>query len=314
MKTRRRKTPETPISATIRTYAAGYAADGQKDFAAGMLQAADLVDKFAADGAPLSAPTAAPPRNGSPAPHAHSLEERVRRIENILFVASETLPKPMPKASALLGGLGPSGAVDEAIAAIAARPRQVVPTAAPKRPEPVRAAAGGKSPARPLGRCECSCLRVLSLRGPLSRTELAIRAGYAVDSGGYAVALANLRARGALSTERGDVCKLTGEGLALAMSTPHEPRAVGNPLEFWCGRVGACASAVLQTLVSAYPETLERSDLADRAGYSAESGGFAVALAKLRRLELVDGLRASGAIMAAISPPSGAPPSHGASS
>lgn len=306
MKARRRKTPETPISTTIRTYAAGYAADGQKDFAAGMLLSADLVDKFVADGAPLSAP-AAPPPNGAPAPPAHSLEERVRRIENILFVAAETLPKPMPKAAKLLEGFEGHG-VDDAIASIKARPRQVdVPKAPPKRP-----AAG--SSARPLGRCECSCLRVLSLRGPLSRTELAIRAGYAVDSGGYAVALANLRARGALSTERGDVCKLTGEGLALAMSIPVEPRAVGNPLEFWCGRVGACASAILQTLVTAYPETLERTDLANRAGYSAESGGFAVALAKLRRLELVDGLRASGSLMAAVSPPTAPAASHAAKS
>jgi DNA-binding MarR family transcriptional regulator len=45
-KPRRRKTPETEIASKIRTAAAVYAANGQKDRAEGMIQAADMVDEL----------------------------------------------------------------------------------------------------------------------------------------------------------------------------------------------------------------------------------------------------------------------------
>lgn len=54
---------------------------------------------------------------------------------------------------------------------------------------------------------------------------------------------------------------------------------------------------VLAALADEYPEEVEREALASRTGYSARSGSFASALAKLRTLELVDGLRASKSLM-----------------
>ena len=52
---RRRKTPETEIAKKIRMYAKTYAADGQRERAEGMIQAADVVDELSARGHPGAA-------------------------------------------------------------------------------------------------------------------------------------------------------------------------------------------------------------------------------------------------------------------
>lgn len=76
MAKRRRKTPETDVGARIRTYAATYAASGQKERAEGMLQAADMVDQALAGKSEQSVEPGLPVRDD-----LRALERRVARLE-----------------------------------------------------------------------------------------------------------------------------------------------------------------------------------------------------------------------------------------
>jgi hypothetical protein len=64
-------------------------------------------------------------------------------------------------------------------------------------------------------------------------------------------------------------------------------------IDYWCEKLGPCASAMLQTLSITPGHDLAREELATRTGYAETSGGFAKALARLRKLELVEGTRLS---------------------
>ena len=48
---------------------------------------------------------------------------------------------------------------------------------------------------------------------------------------------------------------------------------------------------ILETLTEAYPNPLSKEDVAAKAGYEANGGGFNNALGRLRTLELVHGRR-----------------------
>ena len=138
-------------------------------------------------------------------------------------------------------------------------------------------------------------LRVLKQHGRVNRAQLALIAGYSPNSGSFTEALALLRSQGLL-----DGLALTPAGQAAAGSV--EPLPTGQGLvRYWCERVGAYAGTLLQVIVTAYPESLTREELADRAGYHT-SGSFTEAIAKLRKLDLITarGLRASEALMGGV--------------
>jgi hypothetical protein len=139
--------------------------------------------------------------------------------------------------------------------------------------------------------------RILSAvaHGSASRKKVAIVSGYSARSGGFASALASLRARGYLASEAGEF-SATREGLkALG---PIEALPKGPALiSYWVERLSPCEGTILQRLVAAYPNRVDRHTLGEETGYSENSGGFASALAKLRTLELVDGYRASPELM-----------------
>lgn len=146
-----------------------------------------------------------------------------------------------------------------------------------------------------LGRCERAILQALLERDSLTRTTLAVRTGYAVDSGGFAKALRRLINRGAMLSSN---ARARGLDVGLAIQTE-----VGKPLlggdyasllppigdlvAYWSERVGTCAGTLLQVLAGS-ERIVSRDELALMADYSPESGGFAKALRKLRRLRLVD--------------------------
>jgi hypothetical protein len=153
-----------------------------------------------------------------------------------------------------------------------------------------------RSPA--LTKCERAILTALVQKdSPATRAELAIRSGYSSESGGFAKALASLRSAHYLD---GGARSLTLTQAGASAAGPVEPLPRGAELlEYWCGRVGACGAAILQTLSLVYPNELARDELAERTGYSAQSGGFAKALAHLRTLELIDGTSLSTALAGA---------------
>lgn len=147
--------------------------------------------------------------------------------------------------------------------------------------------------------CARALLTVLLQRGSANRKQLAVMSGYSVTSGGFAQALAQLRNAGLLD----------GGASGFVPVLPQAERALGHVeplprgpalLEYWSERVGPCASAILERVVTEYPKSVDRTELASTTGYSASSGGFASALAQLRTLALLDGFRASDALMSAV--------------
>lgn len=135
-------------------------------------------------------------------------------------------------------------------------------------------------------------LAVLAQRNiATSRSQLAILAGYSGTSGGFGSALALMRAN-AWVLEDGGRFILSDSGRAIAPKMPALPKG-SDLLDYWCERVGPCATAILQAFVHDYPDEVPRDELAQRAGYSSTSGGFGSALAVLRALDLAVGYRAS---------------------
>lgn len=133
------------------------------------------------------------------------------------------------------------------------------------------------------GRCERELLRVLSARTRTSNSQLAVLSGYSVTSGGFSAALAALRAHGLIE---GDASGLWVNAEGREFAPVAAPQA--SPLEIWRSKLGKCERVLLDALC-AYPNGLTRDELAEATGYSATSGGFSAALAKLRTLELAEG-------------------------
>jgi uncharacterized protein len=69
-----------------------------------------------------------------------------------------------------------------------------------------------------------------------------------------------------------------------------EPLPTGSALvEYWRGRLAKAERLILETLTQAYPDALTKEEVAVKAGYEANGGGFNNALGRLRTLELVQG-------------------------
>lgn len=138
-----------------------------------------------------------------------------------------------------------------------------------------------------LGRCERAILEALAVRRPnrLTRSQLALISGYSGESGGFANALAKLRSAHLIETGSDGLTRLTdvGEGQVQHVTTPRTPADV---YRHWQAQLGKCERELMRVLVEAFPNSVTRDELAKRSNYSAESGGFANALAKLRTLTL----------------------------
>ena len=147
-----------------------------------------------------------------------------------------------------------------------------------------------------MSECEHAILRVLVARGkPSTRAQVAILSEYSSRSGSFAQALAALRVAGYM-TGSSNALEATPDGRNVIGHVPPLPTG-RQALEHWRVKLGECEGAILQVLAQAYPAEVDRDRLATSTGYSARSGSFAQALAKLRKLELVDGFRASSALM-----------------
>jgi uncharacterized protein len=127
-----------------------------------------------------------------------------------------------------------------------------------------------------------------------SKVQVAVLTGYAATGGGFNNYLGALRSRGLIEGE-GDRLTITEAGNDALGSW--EPLPAGPALiDYWRGRLGKAERLILETLTDAYPGRLTKEEVAAKAGYEANGGGFNNALGRLRTLELVQGrgeLRAS---------------------
>jgi hypothetical protein len=118
-----------------------------------------------------------------------------------------------------------------------------------------------------------------------SRRQVGILTGYSSKSGGFNGAIAGLRSKGFATPKEPLV--VTSEGIEALGE--FEPLPTGEALlEHWYGQLDKAPAGILRTLAAAYPQSMTRDEVAAALGYSASSGGFNGALAKLRTLELIE--------------------------
>jgi hypothetical protein len=127
-----------------------------------------------------------------------------------------------------------------------------------------------------------------------SKVQVAVLAGYAASGGGFNNFLGALRSQG-LIEGYGDRLGITEAGIQAVGSWEPLPTGPGL-IDHWRGRLGKAEWLILETHTQVYPDALTKEEVAAKAGYEANGGGFNNALGRLRTLELVQGrgdLRAS---------------------
>jgi hypothetical protein len=130
---------------------------------------------------------------------------------------------------------------------------------------------------------------------PSSRRQIALITGYSGNSGNFNSGLAVLRRYGFIDGEASALAP-THEGIRAAGPVPRMPKGA-ELIEYWSQKLGPCAQAMLQHFAGAYPKPVDRDELANLTGYSAKSGNFNSALARLRTLGLVRGFAATSELM-----------------
>lgn len=129
-------------------------------------------------------------------------------------------------------------------------------------------------------------LAALGVREPFKAT-LAAYARVSSKSSGYANNLGALRSRGVIDYPAGGRVTLTASGSAIA-NHPKRAPTLADLHAAWLSVVTAPQSAILQVLIEAHPASVDRDDLASRAGASATSSGYANNLGHLRSLGAID--------------------------
>jgi uncharacterized protein len=120
-----------------------------------------------------------------------------------------------------------------------------------------------------------------------SKVQVAILSGYAPNGGGFNNYLGALRTRAFI---RGDGNGLIITGAGMEALGSWEPLPTGPALiDHWRGRLGKAERLILETLTRAFPDSMTKEEVAVKAGYEANGGGFNNALGRLRTLELVHG-------------------------
>lgn len=147
---------------------------------------------------------------------------------------------------------------------------------------------------------ETKILTALAQAGrALSTSQIGTRCGLSSGSGSFAQSIAALRADGYVSGP-GSAVAITDDGLEALGQFPHLPE--GSQLfDYWCHKVGGAGGKILSALRRRHRERggpMSAAELGTATGLSHGSGSFAQALAKLRRLDLVEG-PGSGVVLSA---------------
>jgi len=139
-----------------------------------------------------------------------------------------------------------------------------------------------------LGRCEKAILETLAkFNKTCSRAKIGIFAGYSSTSGGFSNAISKLKSIELVTAENGNLT-ITNEGAAQVVFVKPLPTTNDEILSFWKNKTGKCPGAILEILVSIYPESMSREDVGERTNYSASSGGFSNAISRLKTLGLIE--------------------------
>lgn len=162
------------------------------------------------------------------------------------------------------------------------------PKAAPQVPAAATTTPAGAAPGTTLQKAERLILTALAqYPGGRTKVQVAVITGYAVDGGGFKNALGALRTAGRIEggAERLTITHAGAEALGSYTALPCGAQLLAH----WYAQVGRAERKALEALVEVYPKTLSKAQVAARAGYDVNGGGFKNALGRLRTLELVKG-------------------------
>jgi hypothetical protein len=161
------------------------------------------------------------------------------------------------------------------------------PKTAPRTPPKPRAASPATGASAALSKAQRTILTVLAqFPDGRSKKQLAMLARYSANSGGFNGSLASLRREGMIG--HGDPVAITDTGREALGEW--EPLPSGRDLvEYWLAYLSKAEATILRLLLGSWPVPMSKDDIAAAAGYSANSGGFNGALARLRTLQLISG-------------------------
>lgn len=129
-------------------------------------------------------------------------------------------------------------------------------------------------------------LHRLGLGGP-DKSNVAVFSDQSPTSSGYANNLGRLRSLGLITYPSGGRLALTDAGYVVARPAV-VITAVTDLHRAWFSKLAAPKVRILEQLIRVYPEALAKGALADLAGQSATSSGYANNLGNLRSLGLID--------------------------
>lgn len=165
-------------------------------------------------------------------------------------------------------------------------PRPTAPIAAPVAPvpRPAAAPAGTKG-----GGAELRILKVLAQRHParFTRAQWATLSGMSKTSGTFTTYISRLRTASYLD-ERDGLVAASDVGLAACGTFPPGPQTPSEVIAMWKAALGSGPSRLLDVLLDAYPNHVDRANLADRVNMVATSGTFTTYLSRLRSNGLID--------------------------
>lgn len=129
---------------------------------------------------------------------------------------------------------------------------------------------------------------------PLTQKFIAVFAGYSIRSGSWSSALAALRKRHMIATHESGKVKLEPEGLRYAPPTGRNTSMGKDEVRaMWRQKLDPCARHIFDVLSKSYPKRMSGPAIAVLGAYSVRSGSWSSALAKLRKLDLIEGTGAA---------------------
>jgi hypothetical protein len=155
-------------------------------------------------------------------------------------------------------------------------------------PHPSSATNGGVPPLRA---GERKMLEVLARHYPMkvTRAQLGTLADYAASGGTFGSYLTTLKRHGLITEPAKGEISITSAGLAyLGMAVPPEPQSSREFIEMWLAAVRLGERKMLTALIEAYPNALNRDELAAKAEMTQSGGTFGSYLATLKRNSLIE--------------------------
>lgn len=306
----RRREPKTvaevDLDAVRKQMAATLKNAAQRDPKALQKRVAELEAQVRPAPAPAAAPAKPPKTIEVPIfkdGHLQRLEQAIDRMRVAVDDLREFAASAVERLEVRPAAAAPAPAITAArlmpSAMQAAKRVRAVPPPAPARPAAAKQAGDLR-----IGAGHMRMLQALAQApsGFLSRTQLAVRSGYASSGGSFANLLGALRSAGLVVGNNARL-ELTDAGRALG---PFEQLPTGRALyDYWFSGVGLkCSAEILRVLFeqmhSARPKPLTAEEIAARTvsatggPYEATGGSFMNGLGKVRTLELVHGDRTTG--------------------